>query len=205
MSDEGFLSRWSRRKRAAEAGVPVEEPQAAPVETPAPAEAPAPAAPQEVEEPPFDLASLPSIESLTAESDFAAFLHKAVPEALKRAALRKAWMLDPTIRDFVGLADYAWDYNAPDGVPGAALHLSGDVKQMVARLFAAADGPPPEAETPEPEAEVPDRPLPTADGTPAPIALAEAPAPVPAPEAPESALARSEGPIPRRHGSALPS
>ncbi|MBW6400835.1 DUF3306 domain-containing protein [Roseomonas sp. HJA6] len=203
MSDEGFLSRWSRRKRAAEAGIPVEEPQAAPVETPAPAEAPAPAAPQEVEEPPFDLASLPSIESLTAESDFAAFLHKAVPEALKRAALRKAWTLDPAIRDFIGLADYAWDYNASDGVPGGALHLSGDVKQMVARLFADAERPPAEVEQPAPEAEAPDAGLPTGDETP--IVLAEAPVPIPAPEALESAPVRSEDPIPRRHGSALPS
>ena len=29
MSEEGFLSRWSRRKRAAEAGRPAEEPVAA--------------------------------------------------------------------------------------------------------------------------------------------------------------------------------
>lgn len=204
MSDEGFLSRWSRRKRAAEAGIPVEEPQAPspPAEA---ADAPAPAKLPEAEEPPFDLAALPSIESLTAESDFAAFLHKAVPDTLRRAALRKAWALDPTIRDFVGLADYAWDYNAPDGVPGAALHLSGDVKQMVARLFANAEGAPPKAPEPEPEAEAPDLPVPADNETPAPIALVEAPDPVPAGEGPVSAVVRSEVSVPRRHGSALPS
>ncbi|MBR0676587.1 DUF3306 domain-containing protein, partial [Roseomonas alkaliterrae] len=28
MSEDGFLSRWSRRKRAAEAGQPLDEPEA---------------------------------------------------------------------------------------------------------------------------------------------------------------------------------
>lgn len=198
MSGEGFLSRWSRRKRAVEEGAPVEEPQAAP--PPAPAEPAAPT-PIEPEEPAFDLAALPSIESLTAESDFAAFLHKAVPEGLRRAALRKAWALDPAIRDFVGLADYAWDYNAPDGVPGAALNLTGDVKGMVARIFAAADGAAPEAspaeavETPgTPEAE----PVPDAGEHPlATLAIAE--------EAAQPDPVQDEAPPRRRHGSALPS
>jgi hypothetical protein len=137
MSEEGFLSRWSRRKRAIEAGRPVAEPEAA-----ATPEVVPPAAPAEPEAPPFDITTLPAIDSLTAASDFTAFLRKEVPVALQRAALRRAWSLDPAIRDFVGPADYAWDYNAPDGVPGASLDLVGDLRERLAQVF----GPEPAAE-----------------------------------------------------------
>jgi hypothetical protein len=128
VSEDGFLSRWSRRKRAIEAGRPVAEPDA----EPPPAAAP-PAPPPE--EPPFDITTLPAIDSLTAASDFTAFLRKEVPAALRHAALRRAWSLDPAIRDFVGPADYAWDYNAPDGVPGASLDLVGDLRERLAQVF----------------------------------------------------------------------
>jgi hypothetical protein len=204
VSEEGFLSRWSRRKRAAESGLPEAGPAPPATAAPAsPAEPPPPPAPAE---PAFDLASLPSIESLTAESDFAAFLRKEVPEALRRAALRKAWALDPAIRDFVGPADYAWDFNAPDGVPGFALDLKGDIAKMLAQAM-GLDAP----EEPAPGA--PDPAAPGGDGPPAgpPVAAIAPPEPgaaparlaevaVDPPEPPQADL-----PPPRRHGSALPS
>ena len=213
MSGEGFLSRWSRRKRAAEAGVPAAEPEAAPppvAATSAPGVVAAPPAPGGVaappaappapapEEPPFDISTLPAIDSLTSASDFTAFLRKEVPEALKRAALRRAWSLDPAIRDFVGPADYAWDFNAPDGVPGFAPSLGGDVQQMLAQIFGPSPTPEPEPE-PEPEpARIPE----------APQAAPEPPVPAVPIEAAEAPLPAAE-PVPvaapRRHGSALPS
>src|SRR3546814_8421057 len=61
---------------------------------------------------------LPSLENLTAESDLTAFLREGVPESLKKAALRKMWLLDPAIRDHVGLADCTWDFNRPGSIPG---------------------------------------------------------------------------------------
>ena len=61
---------------------------------------------------------LPRIEDLTAESDVGAFLKKGVPMALKHAALRKIWSLDPGIRDFVGPSEYAWDFNKPGSMGG---------------------------------------------------------------------------------------
>ena len=85
--------------------------------------------------PEFDPASLPPIESLTAESDIAAFLRPQVPAALRTAALRRVWTLDPAIRDYVGPADYAWDYNAPDGMAGFSLELGGDVKRLLAQAI----------------------------------------------------------------------
>ncbi len=109
MSDEdSFLARWSKRKRVALAPQPDE------------AQATSPKAPSaEGAEEPFDLSALPDLETLTGKSDLSAFMHKAVPEALRNAALRKVWALDPSVRDYVGEAlDYAWDWNSPGGVPG---------------------------------------------------------------------------------------
>jgi hypothetical protein len=67
---------------------------------------------------PFDLASLPSIESIAADTDIGAFLQSGVPAELTRAALRRAWASDPAIRDFIGIAENQWDFNDPDAIPG---------------------------------------------------------------------------------------
>ena len=61
---------------------------------------------------------LPRVEDLTPESDLSAFLRKGVPEALKQAALRRMWSLDPAIRDYVGPAEYAWNFNDPGAMAG---------------------------------------------------------------------------------------
>ena len=105
---ENFLSRWSRRKlepsqpsdeaAAPESGQADETKARAPQhrKTAAPAPAPKP------QEPAFDLASLPPIESITAGTDIRDFLKPGVPLSLSRAALRRAWTSDPAIRDFIG-------------------------------------------------------------------------------------------------------
>ena len=69
-------------------------------------------------EPEFDIASLPPIESINALTDVTAFLRQGVPAELTRAALRRVWTADPAIRDFVGLAENAWDFTDPDGDAG---------------------------------------------------------------------------------------
>lgn len=107
MSEEEFLARWSRRKRESQA-------------EPAKPAAPQPAPPSEVDddEGEFDLSSLPSIDEINAATDITAFLGKGIPRELSRAALRRAWATDPVIRDFVGLAENAWDFNDPTAMPG---------------------------------------------------------------------------------------
>jgi hypothetical protein len=62
----------------------------------------------------FDAARLPPIESIGPGSDIRPFLDPGVPQNLTRAALRRAWATDPTIRDFIGLSENSWDFNAPD-------------------------------------------------------------------------------------------
>jgi hypothetical protein len=54
---------------------------------------------------PFDMASLPSIDAIAVDTDVRRFLHSGVPAELTRAALRRAWMSEPAIRDFVGIAE----------------------------------------------------------------------------------------------------
>jgi len=195
---EGFLSRWSRRKRAAISTPPPE---------PAP-EMPAAAPPAEAL-PEFEPASLPPIESLTAESDITPFLRPQVPAALRTAALRRAWTLDPAIRDYVGPADYAWDYNAPDGMAGFSLELGGDVKRLLAQAIGLVEEEekPPETPGAAPEA----APAEVVAGQPeppsgAPPSLAAEQPVEPAPEPPPVTLAEAEpAPAPpRRHGGARP-
>ena len=111
MPENNVFLRWARLKQAsrnlgAEADPTdsgqIAEPSAGDVES----------------ERPFDLASLPSIESIAAHTDIAAFLNAGVPAELTRAALRRAWATDPAIRDFIGIAENQWDFNDPNAIPG---------------------------------------------------------------------------------------
>ena len=111
MTEEEFLARWSRRKRASTANASVAD-AVGPADE---AAVPFPAGEIEAE---LDLGSLPSVDSITAGTDITAFLRKAIPQDLMRAALRRAWSADPAIRDFVGLAENAWDFNDPNAMPG---------------------------------------------------------------------------------------
>lgn len=127
--EEGFLARWSRRKREEGRATPEAEPATPPVA--------APAADEEPELAPEELAKLPALDALTEHTDVTAFLKQGVPKALRNAALRRIWLADPMIRDRVGDAlDYAYDYNTPGGVPGfGPLEADLDVGEMVSRLF----------------------------------------------------------------------
>ncbi|MFI4961940.1 MAG: DUF3306 domain-containing protein [Hyphomicrobiales bacterium] len=164
MSDpEKFLDRWSRRKRdAADEPAPVAAKDATAAPLPPDAGANAPAA-----EVPFDPASLPPIESISANSDIRAFLQPGLPPDLSRAALRRAWSTDPAIRDFIGLVENGWNFNDPDGIPGFGPINAGDVAQLLARVIGA----PPEEPRPQQVARVQDNseqdPSPASDSEPA--------------------------------------
>lgn len=143
---ENFLSRWSRRKREPEevakpaadvapqspaqdklggelAGKPSGEPVAAGN------------APQTAEAA-FDPATLPPLDSIGAETDISAFLKANVPSPLRLAALRRAWLADPAIRDFKGMAEYDWDFTAPDSMRGFGnLDPGTDVQKMLTEMF----------------------------------------------------------------------
>jgi hypothetical protein len=227
----GFLSRWSRRKRgeelpAPEAPSPAETPsaEASPVEPLAPDTVPAPPP-----EPEFDVSTLPPIETLDASSDFTVFLKPGVPAELRLAALRKAWIADPLIRDYMGPLDYAWDFNTPGGLPHGFSNVLAETGEALRKLVNQAIGEM-EPEEPKPEAVTLTEPaphLPTPEpwaGLPPGVALpppVEEAAAAPAPGAlspPEDAIRLSDAPLPpplaaepaapparpRRHGGAAP-
>lgn len=129
---ENFLSRWSKRKQAvAEA----EKNTLTDNET-------ATAVTVAEEDEPFDPASLPSLESLTAESDFSPFLRRNVPPGLRNAALRRLWSLDPYLQAPDVLADYAWDFNNPELVTGFGELAQGTDTQAMLRWITGEELPP---------------------------------------------------------------
>lgn len=140
---ETFLSRWSRRKQevrtsepAPEGAVPAGDAASEPEAQTAVADGRGeePTAPAELSA--DEIAALPSLEDLTPETDISVFLRKGVPESLRNAALRRMWVLDPKIRDFVCEArEYAYDWNTPGGVPGSGpLPTTEEVLRMAARI-----------------------------------------------------------------------
>ena len=195
---EGFLSRWSARKRAEEV-TPVDGPEAAAL----PAEPPTASAPEAPD--PDLIALLPRIEDIGPGTDIRGFMQKGVPRALRNAALRRAWAANPAIASYEDPArDYFWDYNAPGGAPGSGGSITAeDARRMAERILR---GPPP-ADPPAAE---------TAEGkAPAPGEMADDPADgaaqgnpgagPPPPAAPDAAESMAEEPpVPRRHGGAVP-
>jgi hypothetical protein len=109
--DDDLFARWSRRKQAVRRIEAEEAAAGAAPEADADRQLPEPPAPEPAEPP-------PSLDDLTADGDLSAFLRQGVPAALRKAAMRKMWSLDPAIRDHVGLSEYAWDFNKPAAMTG---------------------------------------------------------------------------------------
>ena len=212
MSDEHFIARWSRRKQEAKgdhAEPAQEEPSGARGSAFSSRAAAEPIPPE------TELSNLPPIESIDAATDIMAFLRKGIPQELSRAALRRAWSADPAIRDFVGLAENAWDFNDPNAMPGfGPLHYSAEqvsdlVRRIVGGVVEAATDPnvvavaeaTEDAEQPEVHFTQPSEPVESRGGNTQPrdeCMAAELPPT-------DAALPRGEISLPRRtHGKALP-
>jgi uncharacterized protein DUF3306 len=149
-SSKGFLERWSRKKVEAEREAPARAKADAKDASPAAGVRPperqtkndAKIPGNAASKPEFDLARLPSLDSITAVTDVRAFLAPGVPTELARAALRRAWAADPAIRDFKGLAENAWDFTDPTAMPGfGALPPGTDIKKMLAQIFGDGEKP----------------------------------------------------------------
>jgi Protein of unknown function (DUF3306) len=212
---EGFLARWTRLKREAE-----EAARAPSTHEPSHPDKDAssePAPTVEGSQPAVDLSTLPPLDAITATTDIRAFLAPGVPAELTRAALRRAWLADPTIRDFVGIAENQWDFNDPHGIPGFG--PLEDADRLVAQLLGGEqrdDAPPADAPNLETALDAVSRPgaaatrdeiAPAVDDQLDPTAYAEtsmsAEEPVVAP--PQGDRRQPERlAIPRAHGGALP-
>ena len=135
MSDEPFLSRWSRLKKAERRGEGEGEPvPVVPAQPPAAEARPAGAVP--VPEP------LPPVESLTTESDFTPFMKSEVDPLLRRQALKTLFQ-DPRFNVMDGLDVYIADFAKPDPLPEGWLEKMNQVVRLG------------EYREPEPEKEAP--------------------------------------------------
>jgi hypothetical protein len=198
---ENFLQRWSRRKQAeARSDAASGGPEAAEAKS-----SPDVVAQSATDLPVFDAATLPPIESITATSDIRAFLAPGVPEELLRAALRRAWVTDPTIRDFIGLAENQGDFTKPDTIPGfGSLENTPELRRIVDRLF----GQPTERfslsdELDKPTAEASAK-LPSRSAPPVVSAAPQSLEPEPNNAAAEAEYVNTDMPPRRKHGGALP-
>lgn len=128
MNDAGFLNRWSRRKLGADKGAQV---------GPEPGQGPAtavsaPAAEKEFAD--FDF------QSLDFHSDYRRFMKAAVPDEVRRKALRKLWSSNDIISQPDELDDYLEDFREevmglPEGMAKSAYEIGRGF------LPAAADPP----------------------------------------------------------------
>lgn len=132
--DEGFLSRWSRRKRQARSLADDELPA-----VPAPVE-PAVELREEDERPALTDAELPPLETLDENSDYSGFLSPGVSDALRQRALRKLFASNKfQFRD--GLDDYDDDYRSFEPLRGV---LTADMRhrlEMESERLARAGAP----------------------------------------------------------------
>lgn len=92
---ESFMRRWSRLKNTN-------------------------SAPEQPEAKEDELPVLPSIDDLTPDSDFSAFMHPKVDEDVRQAALKKLFT-SARYQAMDGLDVYIGDYSTPDPLPPALL------------------------------------------------------------------------------------
>ncbi len=148
--DEGFLTRWSRRKRAIPDG-PVDDRTSPPASS---SEAGTLADTSPRDPPQLSDEDMPPVESLDEHSDYSAFLSSKVSEEVRQAALRKLFQL-PEFNVKDGLDDYDEDYTTFTELGDLVPH---DMKRMFEReqkriMAADAQPEPHEATGPRPEPE----------------------------------------------------
>jgi len=125
MSDDHFLSRWSRRKQLAKRDPSqLEKEEASPaqpaVAAPADASPPVPAG---------EVAPLPPVESLTPDSDFIPFMRGEVDPGVRQQALRTLFR-DPRFNVMDGLDVYIDDYSKPDPLPEGWLEKMNQLARL---------------------------------------------------------------------------
>ena len=143
-TNDGFMSRWARRKAQARGGEPLAEPvpAALPVRAALPVQVPvlsadAALAPSEagelVEQPPAEpLPTFADVAALTRDSDDSRCVGAGVDERVKQAAMKKLFA-DPHFNVMDGLDTYIDDYGKPDPIPIAMLRRMNQSKFL--RLF----------------------------------------------------------------------
>lgn len=171
--DEGFLSRWSRRKTQRRAGIalpeeslgdppgttvrdlhsdsaraPAADPKPPPIDTPLPAAPPTAVTAAPAEPAP----TLADVARLTPTSDFSRFVAAGVDPSVQHAAL-KTLFSDPHFNVMDGLDVYIDDYNTPNPIPETTRRrLLAIAAQRLEDAMGASVEPPATPAEPEPAA-----------------------------------------------------
>lgn len=165
--DDNFLGRWSRKKLEPEIEVAAEAPESK-------------AALEDTltDEEILEQLELPDPDSLKEGDDFSAFMQAAVPDHLRRKALRKLWTSNPALANLDGLLDYGDDFTDAAMVP-EVLNTAYKVGRGILKEILEDDEPEDAPDTPDdellaenlPEVETPQEPE-------SPVQLSLAPEPV---------------------------
>lgn len=109
---------------------------------------------------------LPDPDAMQSGDDFSAFMSKAVPDRLRRRALRRLWLSNPVLANVDGLVDYGEDFTDSATVienlqtayqvgRGMTAHVEEMARQAEAEAEAEGAG---AEQTPETEEPIPDAP-----------------------------------------------
>ncbi len=109
------LDAWSRRRAAVRAEAEAEKRKAAEREAEREAARARAALAGKSDAETLAALNLPDPDDLAPGDDFAAFMRAAVPEHLRRRALRKLWLSDPVLANLDDLLDYGEDYTRAPG------------------------------------------------------------------------------------------
>lgn len=139
--NDGFLSRWSRRKQSAAAEP--DDPDSVPEDVSADAEEAALADTQADEELSdaeiLEKYDLRDPDELGPGDDFSGFMRAAIPEHLRRRALRTLWRSNPVLANLDGLNDYDGDWTG-GSVPAGQLKTAYRVGMGFVRNVAKDSG-----------------------------------------------------------------
>jgi Protein of unknown function (DUF3306) len=131
--DDGFLSRWSRRKVRVQQGAPPEPaPELPAASTAAPLPMAREAAPPLAVPPPAEAQAQPTladVAQLTRESDFTRFVAPNVDPGVRNAAMKKLFA-DPHFNVMDGLDTYIDDYNKFEPIPRSMLRQMVNARAM---------------------------------------------------------------------------
>lgn len=153
---QGATSFWARRKAAVQAEAAAEAAEAQARLEAADAEALAATQAEKTDAELLAEFGLPDPDGLGMGDDFSGFMARAVPEHLRRRALRKLWLSNPVLANLDGLLDHGEDYtDAATVIPGMQTayqvgkgmmsHVIALAEQQAAKEAAPA-APAPEAE-----------------------------------------------------------
>lgn len=138
--DDGFLSRWSKRKKAVAEADAIEQENAAAAGPEDEASGEAGGDEALTDEQILEKYGLKDPDQMEEGDDFSGFMRAAIPEHLRRRALRKLWVSNPVLANLDGLNDYDGDWTGGSVPAGEQLKTAYEVGAGYLKKLAEAPG-----------------------------------------------------------------